>query len=305
MKKYITLLVAIILWTNVKAQFNCEDTLIDIRDGKKYTTVLVGSQCWMSKNLNIGTYIDPLIGQANNAVIEKYCYDNISSKCDSLGGLYEWNEMMQYTITEGMQGVCPTGWHVPSDAEWSTLINYVGGPPTSDSMLCEGCTTGFNALLSGGLSGISGNFFNEDNFAYFWTSTEESTANAWSYSGFRISAPQNNNQDLNPKEAAFSIRCIEDETVGLNEQFQNHAINLSLPYPNPTSTATSVYYHMPQGTKAGKIVIYDGLGKEVKRIKITSSSGILVIGELPQGSYYFRLITEKGISCTRTLIVTN
>ncbi|MBN3034195.1 MAG: hypothetical protein JW861_01300, partial [Bacteroidales bacterium] len=120
--------------------FLCGDTLIDLRDGQKYTTVQIGSQCWMAGNLNIGTMIYGSSNQTNNGTIEKYCYYNSTANCNEYGGLYQWNEMMQYALTQGVQGICPDGWHVPTDAEWFTMEHFVDATIT----------------LSGGWRGVDG-----------------------------------------------------------------------------------------------------------------------------------------------------
>ena len=112
--------------------FICGDILTDI-DGNNYATVQIGSQCWMAENLNKGTMINPINGgtnndgdQTDNGIIEKYCYDNNTTDCDTYGGVYQWDEMMQYVSTSGAQGICPTGWHVPSDDEFKTLEMELG-----------------------------------------------------------------------------------------------------------------------------------------------------------------------------------
>ncbi len=123
--------------------------------GQSYNTVQIGSQCWMAENLNIGTRIDGENYQANNSTIEKYCYDNLESNCNNYGGLYQWNEMMQYVITPGAQGICPTGWHIPSDDEWKILEGYTDSQYGVGDPEWEGVNTrGFNAGLK--LKSISG-----------------------------------------------------------------------------------------------------------------------------------------------------
>ena len=62
----------------------------------------------------------------NNGIIEKYCYDNDPVNCATYGGLYQWDEMMQYTTQQGTQGICPAGWHLPTDAEWTILTDFLG-----------------------------------------------------------------------------------------------------------------------------------------------------------------------------------
>ncbi|MBI9036636.1 MAG: T9SS type A sorting domain-containing protein [Bacteroidales bacterium] len=105
--------------------WNCGDAFTDSRDDKVYLTVQIGDQCWMAENLNVGTRIDVDTDQTDNSTIEKYCYDDIEDSCDVYGGLYQWNEIMQYVTTSGTQGICPSGWHIPTDTEWLTLENEV------------------------------------------------------------------------------------------------------------------------------------------------------------------------------------
>jgi hypothetical protein len=91
----------------------CGLDLLDIRDGQSYPTVQIGNQCWMAKNLNIGEMmISSYTGYnhssvSNNGITEKYCQNNDSSNCLIYGGLYDWDEMMNYTTMEGARGICP------------------------------------------------------------------------------------------------------------------------------------------------------------------------------------------------------
>ena len=107
--------------------FNCGQLLTDPRDGKTYPTVLLGTQCWMQKNLDYGTMTSAVNHQKDNCVPEKYCYNDDAANCAAGGGLYQWDELMQYQDTPGVQGGCPPGWHVPTQAEWLTLFNFYQG----------------------------------------------------------------------------------------------------------------------------------------------------------------------------------
>jgi len=81
--------------------------------GETYQTILIGSQCWFQENLNVGTRINGSSNQTDNGEIEKYCYNNLDANCVTYGGLYQWDEAMQYVTTAGTQGICPDGWHIP------------------------------------------------------------------------------------------------------------------------------------------------------------------------------------------------
>lgn len=94
-------------------------------EGQVYNTIQIFSQCWLKENLNAGEMIPGTIEQSNNGIIEKYCYNNEFDSCTKYGGLYQWNEAMLYTTTEGTQGICPAGWHLPKEEDWRILIGAV------------------------------------------------------------------------------------------------------------------------------------------------------------------------------------
>jgi uncharacterized protein (TIGR02145 family) len=121
-------------------------------------TVVIGTQTWMKYNLDVGTMINGGTAQTNNATEEKWSYSKNSDNCTIYGGLYQWNEMMQYSSTEGAQGIAPAGFHIPTDAEYTTLTTYLGGESVAGDMMksagiCQGrtpCgTSGFDGLFGG------------------------------------------------------------------------------------------------------------------------------------------------------------
>jgi len=103
----------------------CPGTPSIFYKGQVYRTVQIGSQCWMKDNLNVGIMISAPNSQSNNGIIEKYCYGNDAQNCDLFGGLYGWDEMMQYIGMPGLKGICPDNWHVPSDNELCLLIKFI------------------------------------------------------------------------------------------------------------------------------------------------------------------------------------
>lgn len=186
--------------------------------GTYYTTVLIGEQCWIKENLNVGIIIeihDEGHLQTDNSVIEKYCYTNDPINCEVYGGLYEWNEAMQYIRTAGSQGICPNGWHIPTLEEFETLEDYVndeaaklvdvgqstyGYTPTNE--------TGFSALFAGFHRSSNSNFDDFGENSFFQSSTESST-----YYASTMILKHNSNQVIfinNSKTYGFSVRCVQD-----------------------------------------------------------------------------------------------
>jgi uncharacterized protein (TIGR02145 family) len=99
----------------------CPGTPTVTHEGQVYNTIQIFSQCWLKENLNVGMVIYGTVEQSNNGTIEKYCYNNEPDSCTKYGGLYQWWEMMQYITLQGVQGICPLGWHIPTDEEWKVL----------------------------------------------------------------------------------------------------------------------------------------------------------------------------------------
>ncbi len=193
----------IALWNNGDTldDWYCGRPIIDSRDGQTYETIQIGTQCWMVENLNIGTMITGSGNQTDNDTIEKYCYNNSTTNCDTYGGLYLWDEMMQYVTTEGVQGICPTGWHIPTDAEWCALENEVdagtvscivmgwrgtdAGGNLKDTTTTHWASPNTGATNSSGFTGLPGgyrmgaySFYNLTSKAHFWSSSVDGPA-AW------------------------------------------------------------------------------------------------------------------------------
>ena len=216
------------------ADWYCGNQLTDSRDSKSYTTVQIGTQCWMAENLNIGTMINGSINQTQNSpteIIEKYCYDDNTSNCDTYGGLYQWDEMMQYVSTEGTQGICPTGWHLPDDEEWKTMEMELGmsqseaddtgwrGNDEGGKMKETGTThwaspntgatntSGFTGLPGGDRKYVGGSFGELATSALFWLSSENGST-AW---GRSLSNSYKQVYRLGFKQTyGFSVRCVRD-----------------------------------------------------------------------------------------------
>jgi uncharacterized protein (TIGR02145 family) len=138
----------------------CPGTPTVTYEGQVYNTIQIFSQCWLKENLNVGIMIPGTQGMSNNNVIEKYCYNNNIENCNIYGGLYQWNEMMQYSSQQGVQGICPSGWHLPTDEEWKVLEGaadnqYDIGDPIWNNESYRGYDAGTNLRTTNGWNGES------------------------------------------------------------------------------------------------------------------------------------------------------
>ena len=102
-----------------------EGILTDPRNGRSYKIRRYGTSWWMTENLDVGVMLKRWEKPKNNGKPEKHCPDDDAAQCDAYGGLYSWNEAMQYG-TAGRPGICPKGWHVPSDMEWKGIEAQMG-----------------------------------------------------------------------------------------------------------------------------------------------------------------------------------
>jgi uncharacterized protein (TIGR02145 family) len=187
--------------------FNCGNNFTDIRDNKSYPTVLIGTQCWMAANLDYGSSLAGTLTQRDNCAPEKFCYNDIFANCTSAGGLYQWDEIMQYSNVPASQGLCPPEWHIPTENEWNTLFNFYISNGFAGSPLKSTGYSGFNAYLDGGMfKNVNWNFLN---FAtIFWSSNSRGNNKAWAH-GMNEYNPSVSFYPSS-RSNAFSVRCIKD-----------------------------------------------------------------------------------------------
>ena len=212
------------VYTGPITSFNCPASITDGRDAKSYTTILIGNQCWMKENINIGLKIEGSQTQTNNSSIEKYCYNDLESNCDLYGGLYQWSEMMNYTPSSntnpsGRIGICIEGWHIPSFDEWQQLITYLGGGSIAGGAMKEEGTShwtspntgatnssGFTALPGG--SAASGTYSDLGLFGNFWTTLESTNTSA--YDLFLSNEYSTASLSTLNKNTGGSVRCLKN-----------------------------------------------------------------------------------------------
>lgn len=180
--KILSVLISICLSNTILAQ---KEIFTDDRDGQTYDIVEIGEQVWLASNLNYETS-------------ESTWYDGKKKYGKRHGRLYPWKEALS---------VCPAGWHLPSDKEWTEMIDYLGGPKKAGMDLKADGTSGFDAFFSG-FRDSTGTYYDLGHDANFWTSTSVGDYEAWrcyldrGYSGVV--------QDYYSKAGGLSVRCIHD-----------------------------------------------------------------------------------------------
>jgi uncharacterized protein (TIGR02145 family) len=228
----------------------------DTRDGKVYRTVTIGTQTWMAENLNYSG--DD--GAGNKTFDIGWCYGvaesdtsihTDSTTCDTFGRLYTWDMVMDGATSSdanpsAVQGICPEGWHVPSDGEWTELTDYViantagtstseiapylkaisgwnsGGNGTDDFGFNGTDDFGFSAL-PGGYRSYNGRFYAQGIGGYWWSATENYSGSAWyRYMYYIYEYVKRYNYY---KDDGYSLRCLANTIPTIS------ASHVSLEYP--------------------------------------------------------------------------
>ena len=278
------LVILVVLFTsNTFSQKSCPGIPTVSYEGQTYNTVLVGTQCWLKENLNIGTQINSPIEQSDNNIIEKYCFDDSIEYCTKFGGFYQWGEAVRYqngannstspvpAFTGNIQGLCPTGWHIPTFLELQACSLSVGNDGNSLKAVGEGTgggtgtnTSGFSALLTG--CRMNDGSFNSSSgyITYFWSSTENGSVDA--YTMYVTNADSAIVFDLDMKNIAVSIRCLNDNTFTPVEESEQQppqkTFRLEQNYPNPFNPTTTIYYSLPKDEYV-ILIVYSTLGNKV------------------------------------------
>ena len=176
-------------------------------ESNSYKTVYIGTQQWMAENLKVSKYSDgttiPNITDntqwQNNTTGAWAYFNNDAANNAKYGKLYNWYAVSK--TSNGNKNVCPTGWHVPTDAEWTVLTDYLGG-----------YTVGFDTSLFTGLKGgyrdYNGNYYFRGSYAVWWSSTMGKTVDIWNRNKFYASGGAN--RDDYSKKHGLSVRCLRD-----------------------------------------------------------------------------------------------
>jgi len=222
-------------WSVVTVQAQESGTFVDIRDGQEYNTVKIGKQTWMAQNLN-------------HDAPDSKCYGNSADSCAKYGRLYDWETAMNGAngsnySPSGVKGVCPEGWHLPSDAEWTRLENSIGGSLSAGTKLKA--TNGWNnnsngtddykfSALPGGHVESDGSFKYVGSFGGWWSAAENDASTAQGrgiYSGYESMYVENRD-----KTFMYSCRCVQDDVIPVG--VENVAMNISYDAANSVDNGT-------------------------------------------------------------------
>ena len=205
----------------------CTASTVTDLDGNVYSTVQIGDQCWMGENMRVGIMIPGTTNQANNGIIEKHCYGDLPSNCNTYGGLYQWGELMQYSGQPKTQGICPAGWNIPVSGDYQWL-GYLMGDSAAGKLKTTGTIEGSNGLwyapntmatnssgfsaLPGGWTDESGNFGNLGYNAFFFTSEVWYDCCAY-YRQLSYNDGIVFNSMWAMRSRSLSVRCIKNATT--------------------------------------------------------------------------------------------
>jgi len=279
--------------------YSKSQTITDF-DGNVYHKVNIGTQTWLKENLNVTHFRNgsaiPLVTDDNQWKIlttGAYCnYNNDQNIANTYGRLYNW------FVVDDAKNLCPIGWHVPTESDWIILINFLGGESIAGDKLKETGTThwnqtnvtvtnesGFTALPAGYRMDIEGTFWDLETGANFWSSTEVhfGAANSFLLGNYSSSVYM----EYDGKKDGFSVRCINDTTLSVNDINIENRIIL---FPNPTTENLIIECsdHLNYN-----LSIYNIIGDLILQTKFENGKYQINVCNFPKGVYLIKLTSAN------------
>lgn len=282
-------------------------------NGNVYETVTIGNQIWMAENLRTTHYADGtpiedgtefdfypynVAMDASDSTKYFFYYDNDSTYAEEFGCLYNWFAAMNgtkdsYTNPSGIQGVCPSGWHIPSVLEWEELEDFVSD--NSATQLLDGGSTGFNARFGGYRQDME-NLFSGMNERGAYISAASDPDPAYTFLFTFTSDPTDVGFWSHRKTTGYSVRCIKNSSI-------NTSINESLIpqikiHPNPASdkvyinTKSREINNVTINTLTGKKIRFHNAGEKCIDVSDIESGLYLIIINIEDFSYIKKIIIE-------------
>jgi uncharacterized protein (TIGR02145 family) len=280
---------------------NNAQTVTDI-DGNIYNTVTIGTQIWLKENLKVTHYRN---GDSIPNVIYDTLWFNLSSGayCDynnspvtslTYGKLYNW-----YAIND-IRNICPMGWHVATEADWTLLMTYLGGENIAGGKLKEegtlhwkipniGATneSGFTGLPGGHRDSDSGRFAFIGLVGIWWSSSESGTWSAWSHYIENVMKVEIS-LDFKYKSSGFSVRCIKDSLTQINKINYQEKIKI---FPNPVQDKVNINCIEKLNQK---MQLFNTLGQCVLQKELNKNFDQIDISFLTKGIYILKLTSTYG-----------
>ena len=289
--------------------FNAQAQTITDIEGNIYNTITLGTQIWTKENLKstrfsngdlIATTSLPINNDSTS--VFQWAYNQDSLNIAAYGLLYSW-----YAVTDS-RNVCPTGWHVPSEAEWFSLANFLGGDSIAGDKMKETGTahwlstsgtvtnsSNFTAL-PGGSRGNPTGFSNLQTLGKFWSSTSWGSnvfPRAYIYSLQATSSALQ--QSVSVANCGNSVRCVQDLTTGTQNLIPENEIKI---YPNPTHDKINISLKEIKNSNA---FIYDLNGKIIFQQPLIHKTNIIDVNFLSVGVYIIKVI-GSDFSVVRKLV---
>ena len=302
MKKTLLLIVLALMAQTIKAQ-----------------TVAIGTQTWTAKNLDVATYSDgTTIPEVQNEQdwaslsTGAWCYYNNDPANDAIyGKLYNWyavagiwNEASKTDVSQ-RKNLAPTGYHVPSDEEWTTLTTYLGGESIAGGKMKETGTAHWNspnldATNSSGFTGLPGGFRLDYENGYFgkfnkigstciwWSLSEYDKSSAWYHAIEDVSGVISTDPDY--KMLGNSVRCIRDNALS-KIIFETNSFKI---YPNPVIEFLTIESGIITNIVNKSYTITDALGKVVLKGKLNEGDTTINVENLSKGIYCIKIANNKA-----------
>lgn len=305
-----------------------EPVVTDIQ-GNTYNTVWIGDQCWLTQNLRVtvNPYGEP---------IERICPENDPELCTTFGGLYRWETMVDgfsEDFTDPIQGICPAGWHLPGNDQWSQLedflishgYNYdhtlqgnfiaqsmaagqlwlsIGMMPTGSpgQHLGKNNSSGFSALPAGSLN-ANGSWVQPGLSASFWSATPHSEDPSESFARSLFFRDRELKSDTVSKNSAMSVRCVRSAPSSSTQNLNNGKLP-GIIYPNPSNGRFILRLFEPS-LQGDLLEVYDIAGRKFFSFSLANANHELEVdlsGNTP-GVYYLKLYVGGNWSVMKLLLL--
>jgi uncharacterized protein (TIGR02145 family) len=326
--------------------FNCGLSTITDIDGNTYNTVQIGTQCWTKENLRVTKYSDGISipldnsgGTAGNGAGQTWgsrttgartIYEHSASNLTTYGYLYNWYAAkgIATTYNTSYKNLCPAGWHVPSDGEWTALTTFLGGESIAGGKMKSTGTTLWASPNTGatnvsGFTGLPGGFRNNDgrfliisDRACFWGADDNASRRELYSNGGSV------NSSTSSKSVGFSVRCLRDNSSsGLQPDEKTNLVFLdSFPtntfyskrevfekemnlekafivFPNPSSGRVTIRFNNIKTNIPRKMEISDEMGRRLREFNLSDMTNQLDfdLSSLPGSVYFLRVFYDNGI----------